>query len=383
MRICLVYDCVYPHTVGGAERWYRTLSERLAAAGHEVTYLTRRQWPRGEDAGVAGVDVRAVSPAAELYSGGRRRTGPPVVFGLGVFWHLLRHGRRYDVVHTASFPYFSLLAAGALRRIHGYKLVVDWFEVWTRDYWTEYLGRAGGTVGWLIQRLCLRLRQQPLCFARVVARRCADEGLREPVTVLDGLYEGPTSNPAPVEAAEPLVMFAGRHIPEKRVEDLVPAIALARKSVADLRAVIFGDGPQRDEVAALVAQHGLGDVVELPGFVDRERLDETMGRALCMALPSRREGYGIVIVEAAARGTPSVVVAGPDNAATELVEDGVNGIVAAGAEAQQLAAAFVEIHRRGLDLRRSTHAWFEANAPRISMDGSIRRVLELYVRGDG
>ena len=53
-----------------------------------------------------------------LYAGpGRRRILPPLVFGLGVLWHLLRHGRRYDVVHTASFPYFSLLAAGALRRL--------------------------------------------------------------------------------------------------------------------------------------------------------------------------------------------------------------------------------------------------------------------------
>jgi hypothetical protein len=37
MRICLVYDCLYPYTVGGAEHWYRNLSERLAEGGHEYT----------------------------------------------------------------------------------------------------------------------------------------------------------------------------------------------------------------------------------------------------------------------------------------------------------------------------------------------------------
>ncbi len=46
----LVYDCLFPYTVGGAERWYRDLAERLCADGHEVTYLTLRQWPRGESA---------------------------------------------------------------------------------------------------------------------------------------------------------------------------------------------------------------------------------------------------------------------------------------------------------------------------------------------
>src|SRR5689334_8763324 len=110
MRVCLIYDCLFPHTVGGAERWYRGLAERLAAEGHEVNYLTLRQWDRGVDPGVSGVDVHAVGPRMRLYAGpGRRRILPPVVFGAGVLWHLVRRGGRYDVVHTASFPYFSLL----------------------------------------------------------------------------------------------------------------------------------------------------------------------------------------------------------------------------------------------------------------------------------
>src|SRR5207247_263426 len=115
------------------------LGEQLAAGGHDVTFLTRRQWRRGEEPDVPGVRVVAVSPRMELYANGRRRVWPPVLFGLGVLVHLLRHGRRYDVVHTASFPYFSLLAAGAARRGAGFRLLVDWHDVWTRDYWCQYL----------------------------------------------------------------------------------------------------------------------------------------------------------------------------------------------------------------------------------------------------
>src|SRR5262245_19573179 len=118
MRICLVYDCLFPYTVGGGERWYRNLALRLAAAGHAVTYLTLRQWPRGTQPDLPGVRVIAAGPRMALYSGpGQRRIAPPLVFGAGVLWHLLRHGRRYDVIHTASFPYFSLLAAAAVRRL--------------------------------------------------------------------------------------------------------------------------------------------------------------------------------------------------------------------------------------------------------------------------
>ena len=46
MRICLVYDRFHPLTLGGAERWYRNLGERLIEAGHDVTYLTLRHWDR-------------------------------------------------------------------------------------------------------------------------------------------------------------------------------------------------------------------------------------------------------------------------------------------------------------------------------------------------
>ena len=111
VRVCLVYDCLFPYTVGGAERWYRNLAERLARDGHDVTYLTLRQWPRAEEPLIEGVRVIAVGPPMALYVDGRRRIAPPLRFGAGVLAPLARHGRRYDVVHTASFPYFSLLAA--------------------------------------------------------------------------------------------------------------------------------------------------------------------------------------------------------------------------------------------------------------------------------
>src|SRR5207247_8668501 len=131
----------------------------VAAGGRVVSFLAGRQWTRGGGPGVAGVRVVAVSPRMVLYAHSRRRVLPPLVFGLGVLRHLLRHGGRYDVVHTASFPYFSLLAAGAARRLHGFRLLVDWHELWTREYWTEYLGPLGA-VGWAIQRRCLRIPQQ-------------------------------------------------------------------------------------------------------------------------------------------------------------------------------------------------------------------------------
>jgi len=378
VRICLVYDCLFPHTVGGAERWYRSLAERLAADGHQVTYLTLRQWDRGTDPAVPGVEVRIVGPRMALYSGpGQRRVLPPLVFGAGVLVHLLRYGRRYDVVHTCSFPYFSLLAAAAAAPAGRYRLAADWFEVWSREYWREYLGQPGGDIGWLVQRLCARVRQRAFCFSRLYAERLRAEGLRGEITMLAGAYDGPLET-SPVADTEPLVVFAGRHIPEKRVPAIVPAMVELRARLPSVRAKIFGDGPERAAVQQKVAELGLLDAIDVPGFVETEVVERAIGHALCMLLPSRREGYGLVVVEAAGRGTPSVVVAGDDNAAVELIVEGENGFVAASSSAEDLAAAIFAVHEAGPALRRSTSMWFWQNVERMSLRRSLEIVLGVY-----
>lgn len=376
MRICIVYDCLYPHTVGGAERWYRNLSERLAAEGHEVTYLTLQQWDDGAEPDVRGVRVLAVGPRLELYVGGRRKIGPPLVFGLGVLRHLLRHGRSYDVVHTASFPYFSLLAAGLARRRGGYRLVVDWHELWSRHYWREYLGAVGGRVGWWVQGLCLRIPQRAFCFSRRYERRLREESVNGSVTVLEGQFEGTAADaPAP---AEPVVVFAGRHIPEKRPAALVPALALARKQVPELRGEIFGDGPERPRVLEEIARANVDGAVQAPGFVEGEVVERALERALCLALPSSREGYGLVVLEALSRGTPAVVVRGEDNAAAEFIDEGRNGFIAPTASPQDLAAAIVEVQEQGEPLRKSTLEWFRRNERRLALASSLEIVAATY-----
>jgi glycosyltransferase involved in cell wall biosynthesis len=378
MRVCLVYDCLFPYTVGGAERWYRNVAERLALEGHEVTYLTLRQWNRSEDGHVPGARVITAGPRMQLYTtSGRRRVLPPLVFGAGVLWHLLRTGRRYDAVHTASFPYFSLLAAALARPFGRYRLVVDWHEAWTLAYWREYLGRAGGWIGWSVQRMCLHIPQRAFCFSRLHARRLHEEGYRGEVTVLEGEYAGPLEL-QDRDQPEPIAMFAGRFIREKRVDALVPAIARAQATLPQLRAMLYGDGPERERVREAVAASGLNGTVGLPGFVTAEEIERALARALCMVLPSRREGYGLIVVEAASHGTPSIVVAGPDNAAVELVEDGVNGLVAESAGAEDLARAIVRVHDAGEELRRSTAEWFTANARRLSLRNSLDIVARAY-----
>jgi glycosyltransferase involved in cell wall biosynthesis len=381
MHFCLIYDCLYPWTVGGAERWYRNLADELVRAGHEVTYLTRRQWDEGEPPCIPGVRVVAVSPPDMLYdAAGARRTLPPLRFGRGVLGHLLRHRGRYDAVHTCAFPYFSLLAARAALAGTGVPVAVDWFEVWTRAYWRAYAGPLIGTAGAVVQRLCVLLTPHAFVFSRLHAERLKAAGLRSPAKVLAGLYAGPLARRGdPRAPREPLALFAGRHIPEKRVTALPAAVAAARRDGwPELRALVLGDGPERDALLAEVRVHALDDAVEVPGFVAAEEVETAFARAACLVLPSVREGYGLVVIEAAAAGTPSVVVRAPDNAAVELVEEGVNGTVADSPEPEALAAALRRVRDGGEALRERTAAWFDEHAPHLTAAASARLVLAGY-----
>ncbi len=373
----MLYDCLFPNTVGGGERWYRNLAERLAAEGHEVTYATMRQWPRGERPDVGGVRVVAIGPRMGLYTeSGRRRIAQALCFGCAALWHLVRHGRRYDIVHTSSFPYFSLLAAALARPLGGYALIVDWLEVWSNEYWRSYLGRAGW-IGIAVQHRCARLHQTAFCLSELHAARLRREGVRGEVTVLRGLLTGEVQAQEPL-AGEPLVVFAGRLIREKNALNVVAAVDLAADRIPGLAGVIFGDGPEREAVLAAIGSLEQPDRVSAPGFVDSSRVRETIRRACCLLLPSRREGYGLVVVEASAVGTPSILVRGPDNAAVELVDEGVNGLVVRSAEPAVLADAIVAVVAAGPALRASTSEWFARNADRLSIERSLEQVLASY-----
>ena len=366
MHVCLVYDCLFPWTVGGAERWYRALGEKLVEQGHRVTYLTMRQWDPADQPAIPGIEVIAVAPQMALYHGARRRILPPLRFGAGVFWHLLRHGRRYDHVHTASFPFFSLLAAGLLKPLQRYSLLVDWHEVWSREYWRTYLG-ASGAVGWWVQKLCAKLPQRAFTFSRLHLDRL--EAIGRSGTLLPGEYAGGDRENGP--AAEPaVILYAGRLIPEKRVGLLIDAFALAHLNRPDLRLRIVGNGPESAALAARVQSLGLGDAVELSGFVPTARLERWMAEATVICQPSEREGYGMVVVEAAVRGVPVVVVEGADNAAVELVDPGRNGLIAA-PTAPALAAALIAIAADPVVWRARSRQWYAENRERLALDTSL------------
>jgi glycosyltransferase involved in cell wall biosynthesis len=134
------------------------------------------------------------------------------------------------------------------------------------------------------------------------------------------------------------ITFIGAMVPQKGVDVLLKAFGKVKEKVPEARLVIVGGGPERDGLEAQSAEMGLEDV-EFTGLVE-DLTDIYRGTAV-LALPSREEGFGLVLLEAMARGVP--VVAADTGGIPEIVDDRRNGLLVPPGDADALADALLEV----------------------------------------
>jgi glycosyltransferase involved in cell wall biosynthesis len=143
-------------------------------------------------------------------------------------------------------------------------------------------------------------------------------------------------------AVPAFVGFAGRLVPEKGVQVLLDAMALLPPSLAHARLRLAGDGPERSSLEARARRLGLADRVEFLGHLSREAVERCLSEAAVQVVPSLWcEPFGLVAIEAMARGTPVVVSAA--GALPELVEDGRTGFVVPAGDARALAGRLADV----------------------------------------
>ncbi len=146
----------------------------------------------------------------------------------------------------------------------------------------------------------------------------------------------------------PVIMAAGRLVPEKQLVKLIEAFALIAGELPDWRLRICGDGPNRIELARQVRKRDLWDRVELPGSLPD--LAAEWPKASIAALSSRTEGYPLVLQEAMAAGVPAVSFDCPSGP-REIIDHEVNGLLVSPQSVAGLAAALLRV-ATDQDLRR-------------------------------
>jgi glycosyltransferase involved in cell wall biosynthesis len=316
MRIAFLYDCVYPYKIGGVERRVWELARRLADRGHEVHLFGMKFW---EGPGIIereGVVIHGICPVPPLYPGGRRAILPAVTYSLHLLRPLLLE--RFDLIDAQEFPYFHCFAAKISSFLKRTPLVITWHEVWG-DYWYQYLG-GWGFFGKSIEWGAARLSKNTVAVSPSTARDLRSLGYCHEITIIPNGIDCSHIDVIPASPHSSDIIFAGRFIREKNVDVLIGAVDILRTGIPDIRAVIVGDGPEKDALHRLVRERHLEKNVTFTGFLDDpDEVIALMKASKVFVFPSIREGFGMAALEAMACGIPVVTVDHPQNATADLV----------------------------------------------------------------
>ncbi|MGN7249195.1 glycosyltransferase family 4 protein [Janibacter anophelis] len=299
---------------GGAETFTERTSEVLTQAGHEVTIFTA-SYPGASPRTQHG-DVQVV------------RRGSKFSVYLHGMWHVLRHGRDYDIVLDVQngVPFWSPLVS----RVP----VINIVHHVHRDQWGAVFGRRIARLGWFLES-----RVAPFVYRRsryvTVSKstRAELEELGVDPERVDLVYSGndrpdDLDHYARLERTEtPTMLFLGRLVPHKHVEQAVDILASRAATHPDLELHVVGGGYWEDAIAQHAQARGVADRVHLHGFVEEARKHELLARAWVVVMPSHKEGWGLTIVEAGLHATPAVAYSfagGP----SESIVHGRTGLLA-------------------------------------------------------
>jgi len=303
---------------GGSETYLQRIGSVLADAGVDVTLRTARYEGAARVDVVDGVRIsRAGGPYTVYIRAGLAMLASRV--GLGP----LRHSRPDVVVDSQNgLPFLARLAFG--RRV---VLLVHHCH---REQW-PVAGRALGRIGWFVEsRLSpwLHRRNQYVTVSLPSMRDLADLGVdtRRVAIVRNGLDEAPGDSLRGRRSVTPRVVVLSRLVPHKQIEDALDAVAVLRTRVPDLHLDVVGGGWWHERLVEHAQRLGIVDAVTFYGHVDEETKHAVVQRCWVHLLPSRKEGWGLAVVEAAQHGVPTIGYRSSGGLVDSVV-DGVTGLL--------------------------------------------------------
>lgn len=306
MRGVAILTSLFPPSVGGIQTQTLALARALAGLGVDVHVVTRPAAGCGPREEAGGVTVHRVG----LPVGGPAGTVAYVAMAARAVAAL---GDRIEVVHAHQLlsPASAAAAAAALG---GPPFVVT--------------AHAGGAVG----DVASLARQGPLGYARLLTVRhlagavvAVSEAIRDelegagvPASLVRSIPNGVDARRfAPVDAAGrrrlrralglppvPAVVYTGRLAPEKGVDVLLDAWALARRQGVVGTLCLVGEGPERPALERRARDHGILGAVRFAG--PAADVVPWLGAADAFVLPSRLEGLSVALLEAMASGLPAI-----------------------------------------------------------------------------
>lgn len=291
MRVALLNwrDTTHPEG-GGSEVYLEHMAAYLVRSGHDVTLVTAQPGDMPAQEMRHGVRVIRRGSKLGVYREARRLLRSGVLGDLDV------------VVDTQNaIPFLSPWATDT-------PVVVLVHHV-HREQWPVIYDPVRARLGWWIEsRLAPRVYRDSSYIAVSEATRSELVDLGVDAARIQIVRNGITPSPQPATPRDehPRILVLGRLVPHKRVEHVLQSAAALRGRYPGLTVAVVGEGWWHDDLRATARRLRVDDIVEFTGRVDEGEKIRQIDRSWVLALPSLKEGWGLVVMEAADRGVPAI-----------------------------------------------------------------------------
>lgn len=303
----LVFTEYFPSTehgevTGGVELRALGLLRELAKK-HQVTVICSYQGRQPRVSRVAGVEVIRVGIVSPYANVGNIL--PRLVYAIAAFVTGLVVARP-DVIDGYSYlnyPVASLV--GVCRQVPA---VLTYHESWSAQEWIAHKGWFTGTLGAVWTHVSRLLPyNRVIAVSNATKRRLAEQHFKNVDVVYNGIDTAMVDAVTAKKMTAPSVVCAARLIKSKRVDVLIDAVAVLKKTIPDLRLTVLGDGAElsalQKQVARRRVQKNVAIITKKLKFREQLRIMK-QHRVFC--LPSDVEGFGMAVVAAMAAGLPVV-----------------------------------------------------------------------------
>jgi glycosyltransferase involved in cell wall biosynthesis len=328
---------------GGAEVVNEHLAQRLAAAGHEVTFIV---------GGFAGAAPSEHGDGYEIVRLGNRYT---------VYYRAWRYYRQHlqdwpdlivDEVNTIPF----------LAKLYAKQPVVMFFHMLCREIWFYQMVFPFSFIGYLAEPVYLRLlsTQPAIVVSDSTRRDLLRYGFRAQNLSLisEGIELKPIASLSEVsKTLEPTVLAFGAIRAMKRTLHQLRAFELAKPQLPGLKLVIAGapEGRYGRRVARAVARSPFRRDITMLGRITEAKKLSLLRSAHAILVTAVKEGWGLTVTEAASQGTPAVVY--DVDGLRDSVRDGVTGLITPTNPAAMAASLVKLLHEPQYYARVRTAAW--------------------------
>ena len=288
---------------GGAEIFTHEVAKRLVKKGHPVTLFVRSFIGAKPRDNIDGIEIIRAGGKYSVYSQAKKYYNREFRGNVDLV---------IDEINTKPFMTIKFAEEQVIAVIHQL----------AREYWFYETPFPMSYIGYyfLEDRWLRSYTDVPVVTVSDSTKRDLEElGLKRIFVVHNGLNVEPVVE-IPEKSEKPSIVFVGRMKRAKRPGDVVEAFRIVRDKFRDAELWMVGDGYLRRRLESEAGSH-----VRFFGYVDSETRDELVRRAWVIAVPGVREGWGQVVTDANALGTPAVGYDVPG--LRDSIRDGFNGLL--------------------------------------------------------